>query len=544
MFFSEQKCVSYTRKASWRASAGTLEVAVQDAAIQNFLEQAGAFLSEKYSDGEAPLEVESEFERMVADGMERKFDVLVVYSLYHCGSSFLSAKQMLLDTLYMAGVRLIVVSENMDSGGRTRGEVLDYFEAKRREMHADIFKAWKRSRGEGFVLTNSVPYGYVRPNGADHMSKDKSVAPYLAEMFHRHQAGESPEEIAEWLNQMGADTPLVHRKKLQQESMGGIQEGGTADSRLKSPTPQERWNPAKVLAILRNPVYTGARSNKKREILATGCHEAYLTTEEFLALPANDPDGQTVRRRRKRKAKEPSALPYRVFCARCGTQLLRKPGEAGETARFTCRKGCWKIGEKKSDVAFLTEEQIADAVLRALQTERRQAQAVIEKFRQDLGQEARGKRRALLSEQMKRILAEMEMEQFQRVPLYEQWEKGEIPQEEYERRLQEYEAASRKLDQRLEAVMDQAKRLDVAYGLKNPWLVLFDHTVIPQPLDQAGAEKLIRRVEVEKEPDVCVSQPVKSGPCQLSVRVRVMEEEWKELLPADWFEEGLYHDER
>lgn len=120
---------------------------------------------------------------MIDDGAERKFDCIIVASMYYCGPGFPAARQSIKETLYETGVDLIVLEEGLDTRTASRKEVEDYFEEKRCEMHAEIMFAWRKKQGAGFRLTNSVPYGYIRRNGESNMVKDEEVAPYLSEVF-------------------------------------------------------------------------------------------------------------------------------------------------------------------------------------------------------------------------------------------------------------------------------------------------------------------------------------------------------------------------
>lgn len=120
---------------------------------------------------------------MTNDGVERKFDCIIVASMYYCGPDFPAVRQAIKETLYATGIDLIVLEEGLDTRAVSRKEVEDYFEAKRCEMHAEIMFAWRKKQGAGFRLTNSVPFGYIRRNGESNMIKDEEVAPYLSEAF-------------------------------------------------------------------------------------------------------------------------------------------------------------------------------------------------------------------------------------------------------------------------------------------------------------------------------------------------------------------------
>ena len=160
------KCVSYTRTIPWKNHKGELTIADQNQRIAEYLAE------------------------MIDDGVEQKFDCIIVASMYYCGPDFPAARQAIKETLYETGVNLIVLEEGLDTRTASRKEVEDYFEEKRCEMHAEIMFAWRKKQGAGFRLTNSVPFGYIRRNGESNMVKDEEVASYLSEAFSRYASGQ------------------------------------------------------------------------------------------------------------------------------------------------------------------------------------------------------------------------------------------------------------------------------------------------------------------------------------------------------------------
>ena len=181
-------------------------------------------------------------------------------SMYYCGPDFPAARQAIEETLYAAGIDLIVLEESLDTRAVSRKEVEDYFEAKRCEMHAEIMFAWRRKQGAGFRLTNSVPFGYIRRNGESNMVKDEEVAPYLSEAFFRYASGQKMRDIAKWLNEQGVEPPMKHKKRI-----------------LGKPYDAEpdQWTTDMLRCLFRNPTYTGAMANGSRQIIAENCHEPF-----------------------------------------------------------------------------------------------------------------------------------------------------------------------------------------------------------------------------------------------------------------------------
>lgn len=192
------KCVSYTRTMPWKNHTGELTIADQNQRIAEYLAEHKEFdLQKKYSDRKSVENASAAFDKMIDDGVGRKFDCIIVASMYYCGPGFPAARHAIKETLYETGVDLIVLEEGLDTRTASRKEVEDYFEEKRCEMHAEIMFAWRKKQGAGFRLTNSVPYGYIRRNGESNMVKDEEVAPYLSEAFSRYASGQKMGDGAE-----------------------------------------------------------------------------------------------------------------------------------------------------------------------------------------------------------------------------------------------------------------------------------------------------------------------------------------------------------
>ena len=81
------KWVSYTRSISSRIGEENPSntIAEQNERIAQYLKKRGCSISEKYSDRKRTAEAAEGFDRLVQDGMARKFDAVVVDSIFRCG---------------------------------------------------------------------------------------------------------------------------------------------------------------------------------------------------------------------------------------------------------------------------------------------------------------------------------------------------------------------------------------------------------------------------------------------------------------------------
>ena len=93
---------------------------------------------------------------------------------------------------------------------------------------------------------------------------------------------------------------------------------------------------------------------------------------------------------------------------------------------------------------------------------------------------------------MKSVLAELNMEQFRRVPLYESYMANEITEEQYHAELMDYEEAHRKLNEQLTAIMEDTLVWERALSLRNPWIQQMAQYKAPEELDRSFVKKVYR----------------------------------------------------
>ena len=99
------KCVSYTRTMPWKNHTGELTITDQNQRIAEYLAEHKEFdLQKKYSDRKGAENASAAFDKMIDDGVGRKFDCIIVASMYYCGPGFPAARQSIKETLYETGV--------------------------------------------------------------------------------------------------------------------------------------------------------------------------------------------------------------------------------------------------------------------------------------------------------------------------------------------------------------------------------------------------------------------------------------------------------
>ena len=164
----------------------------------------------------------------------------------------------------------------------------------------------------------------------------------------------------------------------------------------------------------------------------------------------------------RKSYKKPNPLAKHIVCT-CGHALCwHKDKRTGEEL-FYCRYcRAHKENGKNLKVPAAT---IYKKVMDALELEHLEEEKLATAIQQGAGKKAIEVVRAEKSLQMKSILAELNMEQFRRVPLYESYMANEIIEEQYHAELMDYEEAHRKLNEQLTAIMEDFDKNRKAWNL-------------------------------------------------------------------------------
>ena len=121
------RCVSYTRMTSCKED-GKIPADIikqQDQHIQEYLKKQGWTLSAKYCDRKKDTEENTVFEELTKDGINRKFDMVVVDSIDRCGRTISCADDVLVKTFVPAGIHFAVVQDEFISIGKTKEELYE-----------------------------------------------------------------------------------------------------------------------------------------------------------------------------------------------------------------------------------------------------------------------------------------------------------------------------------------------------------------------------------------------------------------------------------
>ena len=197
-------------------------------------------VSEKYSDRKRTAEAAEGFDRLVQDGMARKFDAVVVDSIFRCGRTLPFAIEALQRTFYPLGIQFAVVEDDFCSADKTAEEVAEYFNGKAIDKIRSEFITNRQNHFEEGTLTHrQAKYGYSLSEDRRNLVLNPESAQVVKLIFQMYLEDMKIPEIARALDAQGVPSPQIQMAKKKR-------------SRAKI-----KWPDSTIRSILKNPLYIG-----------------------------------------------------------------------------------------------------------------------------------------------------------------------------------------------------------------------------------------------------------------------------------------------
>src|SRR6266568_1304522 len=317
------RAVAYVRESTEEQGQGFSPDAQREA-IRTFAAENGLALVGEYCDfhsGWKRADGRPEFQRLMSDAAERRFDCVLVYHTSRFARNQVEArryKQMLRERL---GIKVLSVTQPM---GEDPSDPSAFLAESIHEMFDEYYSVslsfWTRTglreKARQGHLVGSLPWGYVRDRDSGIAVPNAERAELVRELFERYASGhESDRSLAEWLNARGART--------------------AKDRAFGKDTVRE---------MLVNAAYCGyvcGLRSKDRSV--RGLHEPLVSEELFDRV-------QEIRAWRTRvlkpgKPSEDYLLRKLLYCERCGARMHGTRGSRAGVRRYLCStrrysKGC------------------------------------------------------------------------------------------------------------------------------------------------------------------------------------------------------------
>src|SRR6266508_2210983 len=308
------RAVAYVRESTDEQGQGFSPDAQREA-IRTFAAENGLALVGEYCDfhsGWKRADGRPEFQRLMSDAAERRFDCVLVDHTSRFARNQVEArryKQMLRERL---GIKVLSVTQPM---GEDPSDPSAFLAESIHEMFDEYYSVslsfWTttglREKARQGHLVGSLPWGYRRDPESGLAVPDPEKAPLVRELFERYASGhESDRSLAAWLNAKGART--ARGRPFGKDT---------------------------VREMLLNAAYCGyvcGLRSKDRSI--RGLHEPLVSEELFERV-----QGVRTWRARVLKPGPPSEeylLRKLLHCERCGARMHGTRGSRGKVRRYQC----------------------------------------------------------------------------------------------------------------------------------------------------------------------------------------------------------------
>ncbi len=387
-----------------------VSIVEQEKRIGRFAKEHGIEIIRHYGD----------FDELLRDGVSRKFDLVILDSVYTAGKDLFTAREVLAYTFHPAGIEFRCALDGFDSAGKTADELKQYFRKAVRRRMSEIGKG--RIAGKG-VQKNRFPYGYRLEDGQ--VCADKKQAEVIRRIFSLRLSGKNTAEIAFLLSEEGVAAPAAEK--------GSKNAGG-------------RWNTSGVARILRTERYAGEIVEK----------DIFEKVQKQFPKKSIGKGGQR------------GILAGLVHDAATGYSLRSLKRKDGYKYAFSEKRYNPGYRSGHGICSEFVERKILDAVEREQQMAARMAD-ILEKHREIL----LGAALAPIREGMRGEALRLSEAEAKKMTVYLEAKAGKGTEEEYTLAKKEALTVFRETEAAIASYMRQAEEMEIVCSVKNSWLKLY-----------------------------------------------------------------------
>lgn len=458
------------------------------------------------------------FKRMIQDIEKKKVNLVLTKDLSRLGRDHIMTGQY--TELYFPSkrVRYIAVNDGYDSDSPYTDiapfkNVINEMVA--RDTSKKIRSSFETRMREGDFVGAKAPYGYQRdPQDKHHLIVDEPAAEIVREMFQSAAKGVLPKQIADHLNAREVPSPAVYHCMKH------------PNWNLDAFSKRKEWTSSSITKMLRNIVYLGHmvqgkttklsfKSNIILEnpecdwLIVRNTHEPLVSQETF----------ELAARRSKQRTCHTKGTFRNVFsgiakCADCGRNMSTV-GTRKKGARANLACGGYKLyGSKECTNHFIDYDVLYGIVLDTVKELVCISQGEREELLRD-AKECMGKdQKNDSTKEIKRLEKRNRQLDGMIEQLYEDHGQGLIQKERLQKMVGKYEAESRQITDRIEALKSESqneKQQPVDEKLEqllqeytdvkelNPELLyrLIDHIEIGQGHYEKGKHGKVKRQSVK-----------------------------------------------
>lgn len=457
--------------------------------INKYVDSMNWKVKKEYSDARDDFNDDKAFQIMLQDGILRKFDCVVINSVYSCGKSLWHAEELFLKTFYPAGIQFIVLEDNFNSFDKSHADVCEYFKMKRDEHKKEkVVNLMYARRAQGLLSKSDIKYGYVLSNDLRGLVIEEETAEIVRSIYQSFIDGQSYVNIRKRLENENALTPAMYHRKYKRN--------------LKETSPAIKWSVASIKFILSEPAYKGELVKTYEGKQVNYKCEPIVSAQDFERV-------QSILEEKKPKTKKKllgrDILSGRVFCLETGNMMVCNRVRAlNNERRFILEKEQRSLAAA-GKLPYIAYDRVKNALMEALDLEKKRAEFFLQLLESQEIKEALSDEQELYSNQAQMIFRMIVPIDEARISLYAAFESGEISCKDYETQKAEIQRKILSFESDFEEIGVKMSDLRVLYGVSNPWLNLFKDMEIPNELELKHLQKYLDKIYVSNLETVTVS---------------------------------------
>lgn len=498
------RAVAYARKVSVIPRYSNISLKEQNDRIRDYAAEKDWKLIGFYDDRSEDINADAGFQKLEADGKNRRFDVVIIDSIYRCGKNVSYARELLQNVFYPAGINFVVIEDSIYSEEMTQSEVEDYFYRARQRANILYGKDIEliKKTDKGVISPDKECYGYLLSDDHKEFVIDEEAASVIRLIFQMFDEGKRLYEVIRYLNDNKIDVPAAHIHKVCIEKPG-----------CKSNV----WQKGMVMRIRKNSIYKGCT----QDIGYMDLSYPAIVSEEVFDRVMDKFSAKTSDKSAKRSEYFDNAFYRKVFFEdsderlRCGIN----PSD-----------GEYYFYKNKSEKALISYLEIESVVRITLIAEKQKCLAVKSIFDTE---RCKFYKNGLISEYAdaaKDLCARMDELIKKKIYINKAVtgnkdsgndesciENGDV--ENVSKLKSDIELELAELESELKKIMGKVDDIEKMFSIKNPWIKKYSTFNSDADFTIKNLKPFINRIDVSNDGDVKIS----------------LFEDGKECLPEGWF---------
>ncbi len=402
------------------------------------------------------------FQKMIEEVKKGKIQCIMVKDFSRFARNFLDMGEYLEQIFPFLGVRFISVNDHYDSQDNKK-DASDWdivfqnflYDLYSKDLSKKV-KSGKMAKARRGEYMGSPPIGYIRSKQKkNQLEIEPEGAKIVRFIFDMALQGKKIPQIVMALNQSQLPTPGVLAEKFKKTDLTNRRKNKTVIC----------WEYSMVRKILKNPVYTGAAVNFKREkktpcsihtqkkkeedwVIVPNCHEAIITQEEYERAMEQS---RTVKNKRGIKADNPHRTILSGIC-KCGycNRTMRYRYRASDFDIFFCATTMYAnipITKTTCDKRYYMVEEINQVVLKAIKYMGNMAEkkySAIKFHHYNEGQETES-----LEQEITHLHQKIFQKKVEKQKYYEMYYMEEIDKEEYLTKKRDYDNIIKAIEEQI-----------------------------------------------------------------------------------------------